>query len=461
MNRTFLIFATAAALVVVALIASPTGGAAPLPIAATPAGPAPTPFVATAKDGALQLQAKLASGWAANGGAPNYLSVEIRADELEQTERTPVNLAVVIDRSGSMSGHKLLAAKAAALKLVEQMRDGDRLAIVHYGSDVSSYESQRVSPITRPQMRSFIEAIVDGGGTNISGGLEAGALMLRKHAAEFRASRLILLSDGQPTEGETESGALTAVVRRINASGIAVTALGVGADYDEVLMRHMAEAGGGFTGFIGDASRLAEVFSRELDQAVRAVARDVEVSFLTQPGVSVEEVLGGRAFFYRDGVPTVRLHDFSGGLIARFVVRLSVDLPAGAEPVSLGEVKLRYLDLAGDAKVESSAHFTATVTPDAKLALSHADPEALEHAARAERAKQMQVAAAHFRAGRKEEGLKVLDVGFDNIRKLFGSSANALAGSAEPYRHATDMNEAAKSMQKRSLAEFGDSLDTY
>jgi Ca-activated chloride channel homolog len=453
MNRTSLLLALAGALGLLALVTAPDVPA-PEPVFAPQAQAQPT-----GAPGEVQLVGRLASAFAANAGAPNYLTLQVAAGAQEPTsDRLPSNLVVVIDRSGSMRGRKLADARAAARALVDALGSSDRLAIVHYGSDVVTMPSTLADAEGRERLRAFVDGIVDQGGTHISGALQAAAVAARAHQEAYRTNRIILLSDGQPTEGILHIDGLAAEVSRLREQGFTVTSLGVGEDFDEQMMRTLAEHGGGFYGYLGDSHRLADVFARELNQAGRMVARDVELHLQTPAGVRVEEVLGRRLL--RDGQQTrVRLYDLSAGLSERMVVRFSVDAPAGTRLQAALTAQLTWTDMRTGQRRAAAVSLPATVTADARRALENADAEVMAHAANAEAARHVREAAALARQGRGAEADRMLGGSMDNLRKLFGSSANALAGetieSSQRALRSGDMNRAAKEMDRRSMGNFG------
>lgn len=150
MNRTGIFLATAAALALVALVVGlPRLNGSP----ATPAAPLRplTPPPATVANGSLSMEARLSHPFIAIGRQSVFVTVDVRGAEVPQATRAPVNLALVIDRSGSMAGFKLNQAKQAGRQLVSQLTHTDRLTIVHYGSDVNSSTGCRPRPRTRPE----------------------------------------------------------------------------------------------------------------------------------------------------------------------------------------------------------------------------------------------------------------------------------------------------------------------
>jgi Ca-activated chloride channel family protein len=185
-----------------------------------------------------------------------------------------VSLALVLDRSGSMSGQKLLDARRAAHRMVDLLRDGDELALISFGSDVSGGARRTLDAATRARLHEEIDAIEAAGSTFLSGGIEAGRAALMDATG---ARRLVVVSDGQPTIGLADEASLAALVSRVHEGLITVTALGVGTDYDGLLMQHLAEAGGGMYGYLKDASALEEVLGQEVTAARAAIARNVEI----------------------------------------------------------------------------------------------------------------------------------------------------------------------------------------
>jgi Ca-activated chloride channel family protein len=462
MNRTYLLLATTG---VLALVAVGVGLPRQKDTSHTLAQPgeAPPGIVlppTTAKTGPLTLEGKLSGAYMMAGPSEAYAVLKVRADQPREHKRVPVSLALVIDRSGSMRGQKLTDAKSAARLLVQRLGAEDRLALVHYGSDVRVFPSERVTEETRQRMLEFVDTIEDEGATNISGGLQAAAQELRPYLRSFRVSRVLLLSDGHPTEGLVEEGELTQLADSYQHEGMAVSGLGVGDEFNERLMRGLAERGGGFYGYIQDSEKLGEILGRELEQAAGTLARGVVLRLELPEGVVDAEAMGVSA--RREGrTLVVPLYDLAGGQETQVVVKLTLGLEAtGAERTVLG-AQLRYQDVEADRLVETALALTARVTEDESVVRANLDREVRVHAVRALGAREMQAAAEEMKRGNRQKALGMLD----NARSLFGSSAAALAGeladvdrTKAAYLNAQDetsVKREALKLHRKSLTTFG------
>ncbi|WNG22876.1 VWA domain-containing protein [Cystobacter fuscus] len=459
MNRTHLLLALTTLLALGALaIGLPPPPSLQPPPARTPSGGVLPPV--TAREGVLTLEGKLSGAYVHTGPGEAHALFTVRANTPPTQRRMPVNLALVIDRSGSMRGQKLADARRAARMLVERLEPGDRLALVHYGSDVRVYPSEEVTPRSRERMISFVDSIEDEGATNLSGGLEAGAEALRPHVKDYRVSRIILLSDGEPTEGIVDEAHLGRLAADYQREGIAVSGLGVGEQFNERLMRGLAEQGGGFYGYLQDSERLAEILGRELEQATGTLARGVRLRLELPEGVTSAEALGVAAV-PEAGALSIPLYDLSGGQEVRVVVKLTLALAAPSPERPLVSARLDYNDLVADKPVRMGLELGAAVTEDEELVRTHMDPDVGLAVTRALGASQMQAAAEAMKQGDRTRALDMLG----NVRRLFGASASALAGemreveqSEAAYRDAQDetsVRREALKLHRKSLQSFG------
>ncbi|HET9451976.1 MAG TPA: VWA domain-containing protein [Aggregicoccus sp.] len=465
MNRTVTFLALAGALALTALVLGlPPSGTPP---AARP--PAP-PSLPAQGEGALRLSGRLSHPVVPRGGSELFVTVDVLGAQVPGSARSPVSLALVIDRSGSMAGEKLAQARRAARHLVGLLGPEDRLALVDYGSDVRGLPLLAATPANRERMLRYVERLTDEGGTNLGAGLQEGARQLRSVRGGVR--RLILVSDGQPTEGVTDSQALVAQARALRAEGLTVSAIGVGSDYDERLMQALAEQGAGAYGFLEDARQLATLFQRDLQQASTAVAREVTLSFELPEGVQLAEVLG-YASETRGRTVRVPLADFSAGQLERVVARLQLE--GGKEAGTLVPVtglRLSYTDLTEGGARESSAALGARVTERSEEVLASQDKEATVVATRARAAKNLERAAAAFGGGRLEEARGLLQANQQLLEQAgevatpaavaadVAAQAEVLAGM-EQAGDAAAVGSAVKAARSKARKDYGRLGSTY
>lgn len=217
-----------------------------------------------------------------------YAELELSADQLPGTAaRAPTDFVVVIDRSGSMEGDKLMFAKQAAENLVERLLPEDRFALITYDD-----RAQRVialapaTPSERDRFVREIRVLQTGGSTNLSGGLDRAIDELRTDAAPGRARRVLLLSDGLANQGDTTPHGLSRRAAQIVQRGAVLSTMGIGDDFDQGVMTALAEAGSGNFYYLAKLTALAEFFEAELKAASMTVASNLRVQFV--PGAFVQ-----------------------------------------------------------------------------------------------------------------------------------------------------------------------------
>jgi len=391
MNKTTLSFAIAGSLAVLAL-------AVGLPNVPRPVDPPPRPPPPSRTDGSLTLESRLSHPFVETGVSDVFLTLDLKGAEVPGATRAPVNLAVVIDRSGSMYGQKLEQAKQAAKHLVRQLRESDRLTLINYGSDVRTLSALAATGPNQSRMLQFIDAIRDEGGTNIGAALATAEQQVHSGVGDYKVNRVILITDGQPTEGMTDGRALVGLVQRIRAEGINVSAIGVGADFNENLLQQFAEYGAGSYGFLEDTSQLATLFQRDLQQAGTTVARNVALSVELPPGVELQEVMGHR-FEQIGGAVKIPMTDFSAGQVERVVARLTLHAGAAGQSLDVAKVHAAYDDLVHGGRGDSNATLAAMVTREHQEVIAKQDKDVALIAARAVAASNMIKAADALEAG--------------------------------------------------------------
>jgi Ca-activated chloride channel family protein len=224
------------------------------------------------------------------------IKIDLTGVRHEGAKRTPLNVAVVIDRSGSMSGRKIEQARQAAGMVVDRLKNGDTFSLVSYETDVRVLvPAQRVGDKAR--LRRIIDRIESGGSTALYAGVEAGARQLEEYLDDGRINRVVLLSDGIANVGPSSNAEIARLGRRISQKGIAVTTVGVGRDYNEDIMAALAEASDANYYYVNDVEELPNVFAREIGELQSVVARKIVVRVTFPEGVKPLGFLGRKEVF--------------------------------------------------------------------------------------------------------------------------------------------------------------------
>jgi Ca-activated chloride channel family protein len=208
----------------------------------------------------------------------SYLRVGLVGAALDgRTYRAPLNLAIVIDSSGSMAGRKIEQAKAAAIAAVGQLRPNDIVSVLSYDTTV-----RVLVPATKVSDRSAvirgIRRLRADGSTALFAGTVKGAAEVRKFLSRSRLNRVVLLSDGIANVGPSSPSELAELGARLREEGISVTTIGIGVDYNEDLMVGLARASGAPFTFVEDERELDHLFTYGLGGLQSVVASDVRVT---------------------------------------------------------------------------------------------------------------------------------------------------------------------------------------
>jgi len=189
--------------------------------------------------------------------------------------RAPINLALVLDRSGSMAGAKLAAAKTAAARFASHLGAGDTLSVVTFDSEVTTVFGP--APADSDAAATAIAQIHEGGQTNLSGGWLQGRSHVEAGLLADGVNRVLLFTDGQANAGIVEHGQLVALARSAAEQRITTTCIGFGSDFNEDLLRDMGAAGGANYWYVENVDQMATIFDEEIEGLVALAAQNLEV----------------------------------------------------------------------------------------------------------------------------------------------------------------------------------------
>lgn len=270
----------------------------------------------SAQGSTLALTSALEHALVAPGSSdPVRLLLKVTAaEDTVRTTRLPLNLALVIDRSGSMEGEKLEYVKKACELVIDNLDAQDRLSIVTYDSDVYMLRGSDAGALDKENAKNIVRQISSGSMTNLSGGMLKGFGEALKNRSDGYVHRVMLLSDGLANVGITDVGQLQHMVReKFQKDGIALSTFGVGADFNEDLMTALAEHGRGNYWFIDTPDKIPAIFQQELNGLLAVVAQNATITVdFPQDRFTVTQVFGAE-HSSSDGRVTFQLNDLYSG----------------------------------------------------------------------------------------------------------------------------------------------------
>jgi len=280
-----------------------------------------------------------------------YALIEVRPEAAAAQARIPLNLSLVLDKSGSMAGEPIRHLRDAVRALIDRLGPEDVVSIVTFET-----RSQVVAPAQpardRDALKRAVGGIEAGGGTQMSSGMRLGLQELERHAGPDRLSRMVLLTDGRSS---VEKGCLNRADEAA-LKGVPILGLGLGIAWNEQLMEEMARRTGGTAYYVAQPQDIGTIFRGAL-QSMQVVARNLTLTLRTVPGADVRAIwqvvpeirdvgrgsLGGRTV-------TVPLPDLEAGGQGLLAELLLSDRNPGAYRVAQSEVfyDVPRLRLAGE-----------------------------------------------------------------------------------------------------------------
>lgn len=273
-----------------------------------------------------------------------WLRVGLEGFKIESDKkRAPVNLAIVLDKSGSMSGEKIVQARRAAIDAINLLGPEDIISVITYDTTVTV-----LVPATKLTDRESVTRAINhvqaDGSTALFAGVSKGAAEVRKFLDKERVNRIVLLSDGIANSGPSSPGELGALGASLLKENISVSTLGLGLSYNEDLMVQLARKSGGNHHYIENATELAEVFRREFEDVLSVVAQAIDVKIQIAEGVRPVRVLGNDSDINGQQIVTHLAQIYSNQ--NKHVV-IEIEVPASEEKSQreLASVSIRYTNL--------------------------------------------------------------------------------------------------------------------
>lgn len=378
--------------------------------------------------------------WLNGSDRPLYLQIDIYSKEIPRRERIPLNIALVLDRSGSMASEdKLVQVKNAARFIVDNLDKNDILSLVTYESSVQTVVPAQAITNKRKIM-ALIDQITPGGSTNLSGGMLQGYAEVAKNLKPGQVNRVLLLSDGLANTGITNSEKLQEICREKEGQGIAISSFGVGADYDEDMLQGLADRGRGNYYFIASSEQISPIFSKEMTGLLAMAAQNVRLELNTVPGISVTDVIG---FTYNSNKKSssVALGDIFSNDHLTVTVQLRVTGKL-ADSQDAANLTLFYDDVAGQGeRIKTDIPIRIQGTSDVNQMEQYRNPRVGGRIAFVESAREVEsvIVAAEFRT-------------VENTRAELDQQMQRVASSAARYK-STELKK-----QVLAIAKFDQEL---
>jgi Ca-activated chloride channel family protein len=326
-------------------------------------------------------------------------------------ERKPLNLSVVVDRSGSMAGEKVAAVRTALSRLVNQLNASDRLSIVLFDDQVEVL--QKSTMVTeKSEILAKISSINERGSTNLSNGLKEGFNQVEKFSAiEGVSDRVIVFTDAMTNTGSTDTASFISQAKAAAEKDMGLTVFGVGIDLNQELVLAISKLRGGNYVFLSDSNRISTVFDRDFDYLVTPLAYDLRFTLKPAEGFSVKSVYGFPSWDTANSdveidVATLFLSRGHGAIVARLE-------PTGAWPYGITPISSLTLEyMPADAnKLENEVLETLydKEEPLSNATLFYSQNGVRRTVAYVNAALGMKEACTRYWDGRREEAITLLD----------------------------------------------------
>jgi len=286
-------------------------------------------------------------------------------------QRPALNLGLVIDRSGSMQGKKILYARQAACYAVEQLLPTDRVSVTIYDDQVETLVASTLAK-KKTQITRQIERIQARNATALHAGWVEGGVQVSQYFAPEQLNRVILLSDGLANQGETNPDVIASDVKGLAQRDVSTTTMGVGDDYNEDLLEAMANSGDGNYYYIESSEQLPEIFQMELQGLMATFGRNVTLGIEPQGEVVLVDVFNDLELTHQG---QFKLPNLVLGNPFVVVVRLKVPAVVGEQQADLCQFSLAWDGNEQEERFQQQAMLQLPVLAKAELEELPFNPE--------------------------------------------------------------------------------------
>ena len=267
--------------------------------------------------------------------------------------RPDLNLSLVLDRSGSMEGEKVIRAREAAMFCVDQMLPSDRLSVVTFDDRIDVLFPSE--PVTNKQsMKDLISRVTARGSTALHEAWVRGGLTVSERMLDQGINRVVLITDGLANVGITNTDEIVTQAMGLYQRGVSTSTIGIGADFNEDLLMPMAQSGGGNAWHVVEPNDMQQIFQVELEGLVAQFAHTVSMSLIPADGVRIVDVLND---FELTETGRYKLPNLQAGSPLDIVVQLRVGAEEAGKQLRLLDLRLGFTPQeAKNAEVLKQAH---------------------------------------------------------------------------------------------------------
>ena len=402
----------------------------------------------------IQVRSELSSPIILEGTPEtNYLKVSLSGQNIDSKKRVPINLAIVIDKSGSMSGQRIEKAREAAILAVNMLNENDTLSIVAYDS-----EARVIVPATKVDNRLRIiglinENIYAEGGTALFAGLSKGIKQVENQLTKDKVNRIILLSDGQANIGPSSVDELSQLAIIAAKKNIAITTLGIGSDYNELLMSSIASYSDGNHVFVNNSADLENVFVHEFNDLMSAIAQDVVITIQLKNGVKPVRLLG------RDGVIkgneiTVKMNQLFSNQEKYVLLEVIPDKGKVGQEKTLAQVDLKYDNLLENKTENETQVVRISYTKDKKMVDDAIHQDVVVETELQKVALENEKALELYNQGKRDEAQQLLRENGEALKAISSQSPTMSMSDKERIENQARKNKTlAESVQKPDFSK--------
>ncbi len=320
--------------------------------------------------------------------------------------RPPVNLTLVLDRSGSMSGNKIAKAREAAIAALRSLSPQDLFSMVIYDHNVQTLVPPQSAANTE-WIESRIRSIGAGGNTALYGAVSQGAAEVRKNLYDQYVHRLVLLSDGLANVGPSSPADLARLGAALIKEGISVTTIGIGTDFNEDLMTQLADRSDGNHYFVESSRDLPRIFAAELGDVLSVAARKVVIEIDCPDGVWPLRIIG-REGRIRDKRVEIHMNQLYGGQEKYVLIEVQVEPGRENELKTIADARCSYENALTNKQESSVAVAQVRFSKQKEDVRGSASKAVQKSLVENEMAEARDKALDLYNAGRKDEAVQQL-----------------------------------------------------